>query len=84
MQQLFSCVDFDLNKVYFSVKLLVVFQCLVVFLVVVFVIGFGVDLDVDCMFDDDGSQLLLYLLKEEMDLDVVWCGNLVMNIIVEF
>ncbi|KAK4179138.1 SPOC domain-containing protein [Triangularia setosa] len=83
-QQSPSRADFDLNKVYSSVKSPAVSQRSALPLAAAPAAGPGVDLDVDRMLDDDGSQSPPYSPKEETDPDVVWRGSLVMNTIAEF
>ncbi|KAK4666287.1 Transcription factor bye1 [Podospora pseudopauciseta] len=83
-QQSPSRADFDLNKVYSSVKSPAVSQRPAAPLAAAPATGPGVDPDVDRMLDDDGSQSPPYSPKEETDPDVAWRGNLVMNTIAEF
>ena len=71
--------DFDLNKVFSSVKAPSVPQTQVPApLPTAPAAGPGVDPDVDRLLDD-GTQSPPYSPKEELDPDVVWRGNLVMN-----
>ncbi|KAK4198725.1 SPOC domain-containing protein [Triangularia verruculosa] len=83
-QQSPSRADFDLNKVYSSVKSPAVSQRPAPPLPAAPSAGPGVDPDVDRMLGEDGSQSPPYSPREETDPDVVWRGNLVMNTIAEF
>ncbi|KAK4098015.1 SPOC-domain-containing protein [Parathielavia hyrcaniae] len=76
--------DFDLNKVFSSVRspMLPQGQPRASFAAAP-AGGPGVDPDVDRLLDDDGTQSPPYSPKEENDPDVVWRGNIFMNTIAE-